>query len=201
MSTPFETVPTGSSWATRLPVGAKLLVLLALSITTVALHGVPSALVLVAVALALALAARVSGGRLVRTLRGVAVFAVSVAALQWWWSGPERAVESLFDLTTLAVLGLLLTATTPVGDLLEAFVRWSEPLRRLGVDPERFGLVVSMAIQAIPGTITLARETRDAARSRGFERSPRALLTPFVIRVVARAHETGAALQARGIGD
>ena len=124
-----------------------------------------------------------------------------VAALQWWWTGPERAIESLLDLTTLAVLGLLLTATTPVGDMLEAFVRWAGPLRHVGVDPERVGLLVSMAIQSIPATITLARETRDAARCRGLERNPRVLLTPFVIRIVARAHETGLALQARGIGD
>ncbi len=43
-------------------------------------------------------------------------------------------------------------------------------------------------------------ETRDAARARGL-RSPRAYLSPFVVRVIARAHETGDALTARGIGD
>lgn len=185
----------------RPSVGAKILALVALSVTTVVLHGVPSSLGLLALVLALALVVRVPRPLLWRTLRGVALFSAAVAALQWWWTGPERAIESLLDLTTLALLGVLLTATTPVGDLLEAFVRWAGPLRHVGADPERVGLVISMAIQAIPGTLTLARETRDAARSRGLERSPRALLTPFVIRLVARAHETGAALQARGIGD
>lgn len=193
--------PTTDSWATRLPVGAKMLTLIALSITTVALHGVRSAAVLLGLVLVLAVSTRVPARTLLRTLRGIVLFAVVVAALQWWWIGPGRALESLLDLTTLALLGLLLTATTPVGDMLEAFVRWAGPLRRFGVDPERVGLVISMAVEAIPGTITLARETRDAARTRGLERSPRALLTPFVIRVVARAHEKGAALQARGIGD
>ena len=194
-------VPARAGWATRLPVGAKVLALLALSITTVALRGVPAAVILVAITLTLALVTRVPGRMLLRTLRGIVLFAVAVAALQWWWTGPGRAIESLLDLTTLALLGLLLTATTPVGDMLEAFVRWAGPLRHAGVDPERVGLVISMAIQSIPATITLARETRDAARSRGLAGSPRALLTPFVIRIVARAHETGAALQARGIGD
>lgn len=193
--------PTTDSWATRLPVGAKMLTLIALSITTVALHGVRSAAVLLGLVLVLAVSTRVPARTLLRTLRGIVIFSVVVAALQWWWIGPGRALESLLDLTTLALLGLLLTATTPVGDMLEAFVRWAGPLRRLGVDPERVGLVISMAVEAIPGTITLARETRDAARTRGLERSPRALLTPFVIRVVAHAHEKGAALQARGIGD
>ncbi|WP_017934088.1 energy-coupling factor transporter transmembrane component T family protein [Nocardioides sp. Iso805N] len=193
--------PITDSWATRLPVGAKMLTLIALSITTVALHGVRSAAALLGFVLVLAVSTRVPARTLLRTLRGIVLFAVVVAALQWWWIGPARALESLLDLTTLALLGVLLTATTPVGDMLEAFVRWAGPMRRFGVDPERVGLVISMAVEAIPGTITLARETRDAARTRGLERSPRALLTPFVIRVVARAHEKGAALQARGIGD
>lgn len=195
------TTSARSAWATRLPVGAKMLALLALSIATVALHGPPAAAVLLVIVVAIALVVRVPGPLLLRTLRGILAFSITVAVLQWWWSGPARSIESLLDLTTLALLGLLLTATTPVGDMLEAFVRWAGPLRRVGIDPERVGLVVSMAIQSIPATITLARETRDAARSRGIERSPRALLTPFVIRLVARAHETGAALQARGIGD
>jgi biotin transport system permease protein len=61
-------------------------------------------------------------------------------------------------------------------------------------------LAFGLAIQALPATVALAIETRDAARARGV-RHPRAFLTPFVIRVVARAHETGDALHARGIGD
>ena len=74
------------------------------------------------------------------------------------------------------------------------------PFRRL-VDPERVALTITLAIGALPGTVALALETRDAARARGLSRHPRAYLTPFVIRVVARAHETGDALQARGLGD
>ena len=84
--------------------------------------------------------------------------------------------------------------------MLDAFIRWITPLRRIGVDPERVALTFGLAIQALPGTVALAVETRDAARARGL-RHPRAFLTPFVIRVVARAHETGDALHARGIGD
>ena len=95
----------------------------------------------------------------------------------------------------------MVSATTPVNAMLDAFIRWIAPLRHVGVDPERVALTIGLAIQALPGTIALAVETRDAARARGLGRHPRAYLTPFVIRVVARAHETGDALHARGIGD
>ena len=62
-------------------------------------------------------------------------------------------------------------------------------------------LLLPMAIGALPGTLALALETRDAARARGLGRNPRVYLTPFVVRVVARAHEQGDALAARGLGD
>ena len=126
--------------------------------------------------------------------------ALVVGAFQWWLTGHAKAIETLVDLIALALAAVVLSATTPINAMLDAIIRWLTPFRRLGVDPDRVALTFTLAIQALPGTIALALETRDAARARGV-RTPRAFLSPFVIRVVARAHETGAALQARGIGD
>nr|WP_281385907.1 energy-coupling factor transporter transmembrane component T [Nocardioides luti] len=184
----------------RLPVGVKLSGLAALSLAIVLVRSMPSALVFLGVGLALALVGQVSLGLLLRAARGVLVVAVVIAAFQWWLSGYAKAVETLVDLVTLALLAMVLTATTPVNAVLDAIVRWITPLRRLGVDPDRVALTFALTMQSLPGTVALALETRDAARARGV-RSPRAYLSPFVIRVVARAHETGDALMARGIGD
>jgi biotin transport system permease protein len=190
----------GDSLLHRLPVGPKLVGLMVASIALVVVRGPWSAVVFLAAALGLAALARIPLLRVLRTLRTLLFFALAVAALQWWSSGLPRAVESLLDLLTLGLLGLTLSHTTAVTDMLDTFVRWIKPLRRVGVDPERVALTVGLAIQSLPATFTLALETRDAARARGLT-TPRAYLTPFVIRVVARAHETGAALHARGIGD
>ena len=67
--------------------------------------------------------------------------------------------------------------------------------------PEQVALAFSLALTAIPTVLALAQETHAAAKARGLERSPRAYLVPFVLRVVAHAQLTGEALQARGIGD
>ena len=190
----------GDSPLHRLPVGVKLAGLAALSLTIVLVRSMPASLAFLAVALLLALVGRVSVPTLLRAARGVLVVAVVVAGLQWWLSGYAKAVETLVDLLALALAAVVLSATTPVNAMLDAIVRWVAPLRRWGVDPERVALTFTLAIQALPGTLTLAVETRDAARARGL-RSPRAYLSPFVIRVIARAHETGDALMARGIGD
>jgi biotin transport system permease protein len=190
----------GDTLLHRMPVGAKLLGLCLASIALVVVRGPASAAIFLVAAAALAVAAQVPVLRMLRAIRGLLLLALGIAALQWWSSGPSRAVESLLDLLTLGLLGLTLSHTTAVTDMLDAFVRWIAPLHRIGVDPERVALTVGLAIQSLPATLTLALETRDAARARGL-RTPRALLAPFVIRVVARAHETGAALHARGIGD
>ncbi|GAB6983826.1 energy-coupling factor transporter transmembrane component T family protein [Nocardioides pyridinolyticus] len=190
----------GTTLLHRLPVGVKLAGLAALSLSIVLVRSMPASWVFLAVALLLALVARVRLGTLARAARGVLLIAAFVGAMQWWWYGRDKAIETFVDLVTLSLAAVVVTATTPVNAMLDAFIRWISPLRRVGVKPERVALAFGLAIQALPGTIALALETRDAARARGV-RHPRAFLTPFVIRVVARAHETGDALHARGIGD
>lgn len=191
----------GTTLLHRLPVGPKLAGLAAFSLAIVLVRDLWAAVGFFLAALTLALAADVGLRRLLRGTRAALVAAVLVAALQWWVDGPAKAGESLLDLLALALAALAVSATTPVNGILDALVRWVSPLRRTGVDPERVALAIGLAVQALPGTVALALETRDAARARGLGRHPRAYLTPFVIRVVARAHETGDALHARGIGD
>jgi biotin transport system permease protein len=191
----------GSTPLHRLPVGVKLLGLTALSLAIVLARSMPASWAFLAIALALGLVARVRLPTLARAARPVLLMAVFVGVLQWWWYGRDKAIETFVDLVALAIAAVVVTATTPVNAMLDAFIRWITPLQRLGVDPERVALTFGLAIQALPGTVALALETRDAARARGLGRHPRAYLTPFVIRVVARAHETGDALHARGLGD
>jgi biotin transport system permease protein len=197
---PVGVYQPGDSALHRAPVGLKLAGLAAFSLAIVLVRSMPAAWVFLAVALLLGLAARLRLLLLARAARTVLVLAAFVATLQWWWYGRDKAIETFVDLVALSVAAVVVTATTPVNAMLDALIRWIGPLRRLGVDPEKVALAFALAIQALPGTVALALETRDAARARGV-RHPRAFLTPFVVRVVARAYETGDALHARGIGD
>ena len=190
----------GDSLLHRAPVGLKLGGLAAFSLTIVLVRSMPASWAFLGVALALGLVGRIRLLTLARAARTVLFFAAFVGALQWLWYGRDKAIETFVDLVALSLAAVVVSAPTPVNAMLDAFIRWITPLRRFGVDPERVALAFGLAIQALPGTVALATETRDAARARGV-RHPRAFLTPFVIRVVARAHETGDALHARGIGD
>lgn len=196
----FGVYQPGRTVLHRAWVGAKVGGLAAFSLTVVLMRSMPAAFAFLAVAVLAALVARVDLRLLLRSLRPVLVMAIVFAALQWLLYGPIKATETLVDLLALALAAIVVSSTTPVNAMLDALIRWIGPLRHVGVDPDRVALTIGLAIQALPGTVALAIETRDAARARGL-RHPRALLTPFVIRVVARAHETGDALHARGIGD
>lgn len=191
----------GTTWLHRLGAGTKLLGLVVASLVVVLVRGPVSALVFLAVAACLL---AWSGARLALTLRAMRWLLLTAAILgAWtvWQNGPSRAVEVVGDLLALILLATTLTVTTPVDEVMDAVARGLGPLRRLGVDPEQVALAFSLMLRAIPTTIMLAEEGRDAAVARGLERSPRARLIPLVVRVVARARDTGDALHARGIGD
>jgi len=185
----------------RLPIGAKLGGLAGFSLAVVLVRSAPASAVYLGVAVALALLARLWLPDVARATRAVVLVACVAAGFQWWFYGGAKAVETLVDLLALTLAALVVTSTTPVNGMLDALIRWIGPLRHVGVDTQRVALTFALAIQALPGTVALALETRDAAQARGLGRHPRAFLGPFVIRVVARAHETGDALHARGIGD
>lgn len=191
----------GTSVLHRLPVGPKMLGLLALGIAVVAVRGAPSAAAFLVAALLLAAIGRIGFGTTVRALRPLVVAVVLIGAFQAWQRGWGSATEAVCDLLALVLASTVLTATTPVNSILDAVVSWLSPFRRWGVEPQKVALAFSLMIRAVPGTLEIAQETRDAARARGLERHPRALLVPMVLRTVARAHETGAALTARGIGE
>lgn len=191
----------GRSVLHRIPAGPKLGLLAAYGAVAVVLRGPASAVALLAVSLALTLVAGMPVRGTLRRLRGLLVLAVVVGAFQTWQRGWPVAVHVVGDLLALVLAALVFTATTPVDDVLTAVERGLRPFRRLGVRPERVALAFSLVLRAIPGILETARETRAAAKARGLERSPRALLVPLAVRTVGRAYETGDALAARGLGD
>lgn len=191
----------GDSPLHRLGAGTKLLGLLLAGVGLTVVHGWWTGLVALAVAVAVLASTGARLGLTARALRGLVVMALLLGAWHAWQNGWPRAVEVVGDLLALVLLATALTVSTPVQEILDAVTRALQPLRRFGVDPEQVALAFSLMLRAIPLTMDIAEETRDAAVARGLQRDPRARLTPLVVRVVAHAHATGDALHARGIGD
>ncbi len=104
----------------------------------------------------------------------IAVFQVIVA-------GWERAVVICGSLLLAIALALLVTLTTRMTDMLDAIVAGVRPLRRVGVDSDRVGLVLVMTIRCIPLLGSMVARVTEARKARGLSFSVRALVVPVVV--------------------
>jgi biotin transport system permease protein len=144
--------------------------------------------------------AHVPARRLARSLRGLAPVLVVLLAFHWWSGDLPYAVRIVLGITNAFVAAGILTATTPVTDLLDGAARAARPLRRL-VDPEVSALTLGVVVRSVPWVAGSFASVRESARARGLDRNPRALVVPTVVHVVAFARSTGEALAARGLVD
>lgn len=191
----------GGSVVHRLPAGVKLLLLAALGVAVVLPVGPAAAaggLGLVALATTVA---RVPWHRTTRGLLPVLLTAALLGAYQTWVRGPALGAEVALDLLTLVLAGTVVTATTRSDDLLAVVVRAARPLRHVGLAPETVALAVGLFLRTVPVLVQVVGEARDAARARGLDRDPRAVVVPAAVRMVGHARTTGDALAARGLGD
>ncbi|WP_115789742.1 energy-coupling factor transporter transmembrane component T family protein [Arthrobacter silvisoli] len=139
--------------------------------------------------------------RLLRALWLMAPVLLFIGLFQWWQLGGPTAARIVLNVLVCVVAASVLTATTPVQDLLDGVAGLARPFRRFGADPERFALTIAVMLRSIPFIAGTFADVRDSARARGLERNPRALVLPVFISTVAYARQTGDALAARGLGD
>ncbi len=139
--------------------------------------------------------------RLLRAIWLVAPILLVIGLFQWWQLGGPTAARIVLNVLVCVVAASVLTATTPVQDLLDGVVALAKPFRRFGADPERFALTIAVMLRSIPFIAGAFSDVRDSARARGLERNPRALVLPVFITTVAYARQTGDALAARGLGE
>lgn len=193
-------VPGDTLWH-RLGPGPKYLVFLALTVPALVVGTPP--VVLGLLALTLALVATTSAP--LRLAWGLpwplAVVLALLAAFHAFTGAPATGVRVVGVVLIALYACRILLLTTPMPVLVDALVAVVRPLRHLGADPERFGLAVAVFLRSVPHVVASFGEVRDAARARGVERNPLALVTPVAIQTVAYARTTGEALTARGLGD
>jgi len=191
----------GSSPVHRAPAALKLLLLLAAG-ACAALLGRPwqvgTALLVVLVGYHLA---GVGGRVVLDQVRPLLWLLGFVAVFHLLVSGWPRAVVVVGRVLVLVLLAGLVTVTTRTSALIDVVVSVTRPLRRVGVDPERLGLLLAMGIRSVPVVVGLAQEVRDAQRARGLTASPRAFAVPLVVRSLRHADAFGEALVARGVDD
>ena len=128
-------------------------------------------------------------------------FVLAIAVFQVIFAGPERAVMVCGTLLLTVAIAALVTLTTRVTAMLDVCQRLLGPLRRVGVDPDRAGLVLALTIRCVPLMVEVVGAVSQARKARGASFSIRALVVPSVVRALRRADAIGDALTARGVDD
>lgn len=185
----------------RLPAGAKLLVMLAAGAGSVFLDEPWQVAGALAAVLAAYLVARLSLGTALRQVRPLVWIVGFVAVFHVLVTGWERATVFVGVIMSLVLLAALVTLTTRTTDMVDAVVAALGPLRRIGVRPERVGLLLALGVRSVPVVVSIAEEVRDAQRARGLTASPRAFAVPLIVRSLRHADALGDALVARGVDD
>jgi biotin transport system permease protein len=197
----FAVYLPGHSVVHRMPAGAKLLGLAVVAMVSVVIREPWQVAVLLASVVALYAVARVPWRTAVAQARPLAWFAAGLAVFQLVVSGWERAVVVVGGLLGLVLLAALVSLTTRTTAVVDAVVVGASPLRRVRVDPERLGLLVALAVRAVPVVADLARQVREAQLARGTSADPTAFVVPLVVRSLRHADRLAEALVARGIDD
>lgn len=191
----------GGSLLHRARAGHKLLVMLVAGAGSVFLDEVWQ----VALALTVVLVGYLVAGLPVRTalaqLRPLVWVAGLAAVVHVVVNGWERAVVVIGVLAALVLLAALVTLTTRTTAMVDALVAACRPLRVVGVDPDRVGLVLALGVRSVPVVVGLAEEVREAQQARGLSASPRAFAVPLIVRSLRHADALGEALVARGVED
>ncbi|ABM07967.1 MULTISPECIES: energy-coupling factor transporter transmembrane component T [Micrococcaceae] len=191
----------GNSIIHRTPLWLKFLVVAACGTASFLIVDWAVSLVIFAIMCGLFLLTGAGFRRLLRAVWMVTPILLVIGLFQWWQLGAPTAGRIVLNVLVCVVAASVLTATTPVQDLLDGVVALAKPFRRFGADPERFALTIAVMLRSIPYIAGAFSDVRDSARARGLERNPRALVLPVFITTVAYARQTGDALAARGLGE
>lgn len=198
----FATYQPGDSLLHRLPAGLKILLVCAL-ILAVSLSVRDAWHVLPALGFAAALYAigRIRPRAAWDQVRPVLPMLLAILVLQWIVADLDTALRVSGALLVAVAVAGLVALTTKVSDMLDAVTRAAQPLRRVGVSPDRVALVLVLTIRAIPLLARQLRQVTEARKARGLGMSIRALVVPTVLGALTTADQLGDALAARGVDD
>ena len=188
----------GRSPIHRLPPGTKLAALAVGSSALFVVSGVAVHAVELFAVLALFQVARLPWREVFDQLRPALVFLVPIFLFHVFATDWVLGLETVLRILVLLLLAVIVTLTTKLSDMIDVLERVMHPLRLVGINPSKVGMMLSMVIRLIPLLMREAGEILEAQRARGLDRNAIALLVPLLIKALKMANDLSDAMDARG---
>ena len=188
----------GDSLVHRVSAGTKLLILFAASVTLFAVSGIAVHAMELLVIAGLFRTAGLPWRDTLHQLRPALLFLVPIFVFHVFVTDWMLGLETVLRIVVLLLLAVLVTLTTRLSDMIEVVERAARPLRHVGVNPSKVGMMLSMVIRFIPLMMRQAQEILEAQRARGLDRNAIALLVPLLIKTLKMADDLSDAIDARG---
>ena len=188
----------GRSPVHRLPAGVKLLVLAAGSAMLFVVPGVAVHAAELLAVLALFHVAGLPWREVLDQLRPALVLLVPIFLFHVFVTDWVLGLETVLRILVLLFLAVIVTLTTKLTDMIDVLERSMRPLRMVGINPAKVGMMLSMVIRLIPLMMRQAGEILEAQRARGLDRNAIALLVPLLIKALKMADDLSDAMDARG---
>lgn len=184
----------------RLPPGVKIASLAVFGTTVFLLSDRSLLLGCLGAVLVLYAVARIPWAQALSQARPALWLLLAIFAVQALVDGWAAGVATVLRFGTLILLAALVTMTTRASAMIEALESGLRPLARLGIDPGKVSLALSLALRFIPVVAAVTGEVREAQNARGLNRSIVALVVPVVVRTLKMADDVADAIEARSYG-
>ncbi|WEX78234.1 energy-coupling factor transporter transmembrane protein EcfT [Sinorhizobium numidicum] len=189
----------GKSWFHRVPVRAKLIALVIVSLLLFATKSLtlllPAFLLCGSLYLSLGMTLREAISRV-----GFIFFTILVLALVNLFLLPVPDVAALIlRLTSLVLFAAAVTATTTIGAFMDEITILMKPFERLGLlRAADVSLALGLVLRFVPDIFARYQAIREAHRARGLPVRPLTIVGPLIILTLKDADTIAAAIDARG---
>jgi biotin transport system permease protein len=185
------------TWLHTIPAGAKLA---GLAIASIMVLPVGNWAVLAAACAAvffMYLSLGKPGATRLWSLRIVLPLVLGIGLFQGLVMSWEAALLSVFRILFMVMLADLVTASTPMQDMMRVVLPLFAPLKFIGLKPRTVALAVALVIRFIPVLAAQWAAQSDAWRARSGKRPGFKLIIPFISRALARTDQIAESIAAR----
>jgi biotin transport system permease protein len=188
---------SSTTWLHRIPAGAKLAGLAIASVLVLPVGDWALLSIACTAAVAVYFSLGAPGVARLWSLRILLPLVLGIGLFQGLVMSWESALVSVFRILFMVMLADLVTASTPMQDMMRVVLPLVAPFKLIGLKPKTLALSVALVIRFIPVLAAQWAAQSDAWRARSGRRPGFKLIIPFISRALARTDQIAESIAAR----